>query len=139
VLEGRASLLPIAFLSGRGDVATSVRAMKHGAVDFLTKPVEDEVLIEAVRTAFAGGRACGMRATSARVEQRLAALTARERQVLDFVLAGRLNKQIAAELGTAEKTVKFHRGNVVRKMGVRSVAELVRLVQGAGIGPAPRR
>ena len=137
-LERRASLLPIVFLTGRGDIATSVRAMKHGAVDFLTKPVDDATLIGVVQEALV--KAQGLRRARdehAHVEMRLAALTTRERQVLEFVVAGRMNKQIAADLGTAEKTVKFHRGNLMRKMGVRSVAELVKLAQHARIGANP--
>ena len=137
-LERRASLMPIVFLTGRGDVATSVRAMKHGAVDFLTKPVEDATLVSVVRDALVKAeRLRQARDERAHMEKRLATLTARERQVLELVVAGRMNKQIAADLGTAEKTVKFHRGNLMRKMGVRSVAELVKLAQRAGIGAKP--
>lgn len=134
-LEQRASPLPIIFLTGRGDIATSVQAMKHGAIDFLTKPVDDFVLLAAINEALATGQ-LRRRALSERnrIEQRLAGLTERERQVLHQVVAGRLNKQIAADLGTGEKTIKFHRGNVMRKMGVRSVAELVKLVDRAGMG-----
>ena len=137
-LQRRASLLPIVFLTGRGNIATSVRAMKRGAVDFLTKPVEDATLVGVVRDALV--KAQGLRQARderARMEERLATLTARERQVLEYVVAGRRNKQIAADLGTAEKTVKFHRGNVMRKMSVRSVADLVKLAQRAGIGTNP--
>ena len=134
-LERRASLLPIVFLTGRGDIATGVRAMKHGAVDFLTKPVEDETLVGVVRDALVKAEALRQaRDERAHVDRRLSTLTARERQVLGYVVAGSMNKQIAADLGTAEKTVKFHRGNLMRKMGVRSVAELVKLAQRAGVG-----
>ena len=137
-LERRASLLPIVFLTGRGDIATSVRAMKRGAVDFLTKPVDDTTLVGVIQDALAKARGLRQaRDERARAEERLARLTARERQVLEYVVAGRRNKQIAADLGTAEKTVKFHRGNLMRKMGVRSVAELVKLAQRAGVGTNP--
>lgn len=127
LLLERAPELPVVFLTGRGDIAASVQAMKRGATDFLTKPVEDEVLLAAVGDALAEAeRRHGLHARAATLAQRLASLTAREREVLGLVLEGRLNKQIAAALGTAEKTVKFHRGNLMRKMGVRSVAELAR-------------
>lgn len=127
-LEQRDSQLPIVFLTGRGDIAASVQAMKQGATDFLTKPVDDDELLDAIRVALATNR----RRHRARAERDhivacIASLTERERQVLELVVAGRLNKQIAADLGTAEKTIKFHRGNMMRKMGVRSVADLVKL------------
>jgi FixJ family two-component response regulator len=134
-LEQQASPLPIIFLTGRGDIATSVQAMKHGATDFLTKPVDDTTLIDAIQEALASDRV--RRRTSVereRVATCLESLTGRERQVLELIVAGRLNKQIAAELGATEKTIKFHRGNLMRKMGVRVVAELVRLAERAGIG-----
>lgn len=132
VLQGRGSAVSIVFLTGRGDVASSVRAMKHGAVDFLAKPVDDEVLLSAIRAALAkSADRVRRRVETTRVTTLLAALTEREREVLEQVVAGRRNKQIAGDLGTAEKTIKFHRGNVMRKMDVRTVAELVRLVQAA--------
>jgi FixJ family two-component response regulator len=137
-LEQQASPLPIIFLTGRGDIATSVQAMKHGATDFLTKPVDDTTLIAAIQEALASDlrrrRTSGERE---RVAKCLESLTGRERQVLELIVAGRLNKQIAAELGATEKTIKFHRGNLMRKMGVRAVAELVKLAERAGIGSAP--
>jgi len=137
-LEQQCSMLPIVFLSGRGDIAASVQAMKHGATDFLTKPIDDSVLIASIQEALARGQALHRtRAERERVARCLASLTERERQVLDGIVAGRLNKQIAAELGTVEKTVKFHRGNLMRKMGVRVVADLVKLAERAGIGAAP--
>ena len=139
-LEQRASALPIVFLTGRGDIAASVQAMKHGASDFLTKPVDDTELLAAIHEALATDRQ--RRRGSAereRIAQCLAALTERERQVLEHIVAGRLNKQIAAELGTVEKTIKFHRGNLMRKMGVRVVADLVKLAERAGIGAPPER
>lgn len=120
--------LPAVFLSGAGSIAQTVQAMQQGAIDFLTKPADDETLLAAVQRAIA--RNASLRAARAErdaVLACLASLTAREREVLDQVLTGRLNKQIADALGTAEKTVKTHRGKVMAKMGVRSVAELVRL------------
>jgi FixJ family two-component response regulator len=123
--EGR----PLIFLTGTGDIPKSVRAMKAGAVDFLTKPVDAASLLAAVEEALArDGATRAARAGRDAVAGRLARLTPRERQVLDGVVAGRLNKQIAGDLGTAEKTVKVHRGRMMRKMGVRTLAELVRLV-----------
>jgi len=135
MLERQDSLLPIIFLTGRGDIALSVEAMKHGAADFLTKPVDDTALISAIHAALAKNRARrSMSAERERVTRCLATLTERERQVLELVVAGKLNKQIADELGTVEKTVKFHRGNLMRKMGVRVVADLVKMAERAGVG-----
>ncbi len=138
-LEKEASLLPIVFLTGRGDIASSVKAMKHGAADFLTKPVDDTELIAAIQEALVRDRAVRRaRAEGERVAKCLASLTERERQVLEQVVAGRLNKQIAAELGTSEKTIKFHRANLMHKMGVRVVADLVKLAERARVGSAPK-
>ena len=138
VLEQQASFLPIVFLTGRGDIPTSVQAMKHGAADFLTKPVDDAALIAAIREALVSDEAL-RRAREEResLARRLATLTERERQVLEKIVAGRLNKQIAAELGTVEKTIKFHRANLMRKMGVRGVADLVKLAERARVGSTP--
>ncbi len=134
-LEQETSALPIIFLTGRGDIASSVQAMKHGAADFLTKPVDDTDLIAAVRDALARDQALRLVSSEReRVAKRLSSLTERERQVLEQIVAGRLNKQIAADLGTSEKTIKFHRGNLMRKMGVRVVADLVKLAERAGVG-----
>jgi FixJ family two-component response regulator len=134
-LERQENLLPIIFLTGRGDIALSVEAMKHGAADFLTKPVDDTALISTIHAALAKNRARrSMSAERERVTRCLATLTERERQVLELVVAGKLNKQIADELGTVEKTVKFHRGNLMRKMGVRVVADLVKMAERAGVG-----
>jgi len=128
---------PIIFLSGKGDVSTSVRAMKAGAVDFLTKPVKREALFSAVvRAAKVDALSRQKRDESKSIGDRLATLTHREREVLQYVIAGRLNKQIAASLGTVEKTVKVHRGRMMSKLGVKSVADLVRLADKAGIVPA---
>ena len=120
---------PVVFISGHGDIPASVQAMKAGAVDFLTKPFDQEQLLAAVRIAIDKDRAArAARDERSSVGARIEALTARERQVMAQVAAGRLNKQIASELGIAEKTVKVHRARVMKKMGVASVAELVRLV-----------
>jgi FixJ family two-component response regulator len=136
-LAERGKLLPIVFLSGHGDVRTCAEAMKNGAVDFLTKPVDDGDLLAAVAQALEKSAVLRQeRAARATVESALAVLTARERQVLAQIVAGRLNKQIAADLGTGEKTIKFHRGNLMRKLGVRSIADLVRLAERAGVAPS---
>lgn len=119
---------PVIFLTGQGDIPTSVRAMKAGAVDFLTKPVNARCLLAAIATALErDATARQVVEERRRIESRVASLTAREREVMTWVVAGRLNKQIAAELGTVEKTVKVHRGRMMEKMGVRTVADLVRL------------
>ncbi len=120
--------MPVVFLTGHGDVPTSVRAMKKGAVDFLLKPADDEALLQAIRQAVA--RHASEQAweqAKQGIQARLQRLSPREREVLEHVIRGRLNKQIAADLGISEKTVKVHRGRVMAKMEVRSVAELVRL------------
>ena len=118
---------PVVFISGRGSVSSSVEAMKAGALDFLTKPLDEEKLIGAVQAALQKDRASQQRrAEHASIIGRLATLTLRERQVLSRVVAGKLNKVIAAELGTAEKTIKVHRARMMRKMQVDSLAELVR-------------
>jgi FixJ family two-component response regulator len=129
-LGGRDAMLPIIFLSGHADIPISVQAMKAGATDFLTKPVKDSVLLAAVRAAFARNHAARtVRAELEEIAARLATLTPREREVLQHVAAGQLNKQIASDLGTVEQTIKVHRARVMEKMKVQSVAELVRLVE----------
>jgi len=137
VLADRGSLLPIIFLTAYGDIPKSVQAMKRGASDFLTKPVNDEDLLAAVRVAIEKHRALRReQAELSEIRARLATLTPREREVLEYVVAGKLNKQIAGELGTVEQTVKIHRAHVMQKMRVQSVAELVRMTERCGIGGA---
>jgi len=127
---------PIIFLTGNGDIPSTVQAMKAGAIDFLTKPVRREQLLAAIaRAEEKDAAARRMRDRRRSVESKLGRLTMREREVLEHVIAGKLNKQIAAILGTAEKTVKVHRGRMMAKLGVRSVAELVRFAQQADIRP----
>jgi FixJ family two-component response regulator len=129
--------LPIVFLTGRGDIPMSVRAIKAGAVNFLTKPVNDADLLAAVRIALAeahriqevAGKLAGLRA-------RFANLTPREAEVFRHVIAGKLNKQIAADLGTSEQTIKVHRMRITEKMGFPSVAGLVRAAEQLGVHPA---
>lgn len=127
-LQAANETLPIIFITGHGDIPTTVRAMKAGAVDFLPKPLKDAVLLPAIEQAFA--RAVRDQAERGELEalsQRLNTLTLRERQVMALVVSGLLNKQIAFELGTVEKTIKVHRARVMQKMGVDSLAELVRI------------
>jgi len=128
--------LPIIFLTGCGDVPTSVRAMKHGAIDFLTKPVDDQALVRAVSQALKVEAVDREKQNEIAVlRERLSTLTPREHEVLAHVIAGRLNKQIAGSLGTTEKTVKVHRARVMEKMQANSIAELVRLSSRAGVNP----
>ena len=127
-LAGSPGERPIVFLTGKGDIQTSVDAMKEGAVDFLTKPIDDVRLFAAVDQALRlDAKQRHERAIRTLIEQRVDSLTRRERDVLMSVLRGRLNKQIGLELGIGEKTVKVHRMRVMRKMGAHSVAELVQL------------
>jgi two-component system response regulator FixJ len=126
-LAARGRPVPMVFISGYGTVATSVQAMRHGAVDFLEKPAAPDALLEAIERAVAKGRTLSARQEQRLdVERRLALLTARERQVFDGVVQGLPNKQIGAQLGIALKTVKVHRGRVMQKMEAQSVADLVR-------------
>ena len=130
--------LPIIFLTGQGDIPMTVEAMKQGAVDFLTKPTNDEDLLAAIRAGIDKDRANRQAgADRSKIQQQLARLTPREREVLHHIIAGKLNKQVAADLGVVEKTIKVHRARVMRKMNVRSLAELVRVAEHAGIKPAP--
>ncbi len=129
------ALLPIVFLTGHGDIPMSVQAIKAGAVDFLTKPVNAADLLRAVRAALQ--RAAEQRdvvAEMAVFRQRYSSLTPRERQVMHHVVAGQLNKQIAADLGTGEHTIKVHRARVMEKMGAESLADLVRAAERLGVG-----
>ena len=133
-------VVPIIFITGHGNVPTSVKAMKGGAMDFLQKPFNDDKLLAAVQRGLARSRdARAEAAARAEIEQRLRTLTPRERQVLALVVNGLLNKQIAAELGAAEKTIKVHRGRVMQKMRASSVAEVVRMTERIGLstGSAP--
>ncbi len=133
-LADRADTLPIVFISGHGDIPTSVRAVKAGAEDFLAKPVGERVLIPAVAQALRrSARALQAQATREEQQRRLDTLSPREREVLRLVVAGLLNKQIAERLGIAEGTVKIHRGHITTKLGVRSVADLVRVAQATGL------
>ncbi|WP_233856132.1 response regulator transcription factor [Paraburkholderia sp. HD33-4] len=127
-------LLPIVFLTGHGDISSSVDAMKGGAVDFLPKPVPDSLLLAAVDRALA--RACAesrRRHEREEIEERMRHLTRREREVMELVVTGRLNKQVASDLGAAEKTIKIHRARVMEKMKARSIVELVHLVRKGGV------
>jgi FixJ family two-component response regulator len=130
---------PVIFLTGRGDIPTTVRALKAGAVDFLTKPVGEMELLDAIaRAKIEDAKARQLRADLAAVRKKISTLSPRELEVLARVVAGRLNKQIADELGTAEKTIKVHRGRVMAKLGVRTVPDLVRLAEKAGIPALPK-
>lgn len=126
--------IPIIFITAHGDVPMSVRAMKAGAIEFLTKPFRDQDLLDAIQLALERDRARREReAEVAVLKKRLESLTAREREVLPLVVAGLLNKQIAAEIGTSEASVKVHRSQLMRKMGAGSVADLVRMFLKHGI------
>ena len=126
--------IPIVFITGHGDIPMTVKAMKAGAVEFLTKPFREQDLLDAVRLGLERDRT--RRAGEAVVSElrgKFEALTSREQEVMGFVTSGLMNKQIAADLGVSEITVKVHRGNVMRKMGAKSLADLVRMADGLGI------
>ena|SRR5687768_4322042 len=136
-LEARGGCEQIIFITGHKDVPTATQAMKNGAVDFLLKPFDSDELIEAVKNALLRGKEqLRKRAERRQARSLIDKLTPREFEVLRFVIIGLLNKQIAAELNTAEKTVKVHRGRVMQKLAVSSVPDLVRFSQLAGISPA---
>jgi FixJ family two-component response regulator len=127
--------MPIVFITGHGDVPTSVRAMKAGAIEFLPKPFRSEALIAAVEEALESVRKTwDARADLLQLRSRVDSLTPRQREVLALVVAGKLNKQIAHELGITEVTVKGHRGQIMRKLNANSIAELVRMAGRVGIG-----
>ena len=135
-LARRDEPLPIIFLTGHGDIPASVRAMKAGAVDFLTKPVRREALLRTVQNALERDVAeRKSRAIVGELRSRYETLTAREREVLAHVVSGKLNKQIAFDLGTSERTIKAHRASIMDKLRVQSVAELARLAQQLGVQP----
>ena len=133
-LNARGISIPVIFVSGHGDVPMSVRAMKAGAVDFLPKPFNDQALIEAIQHALATDqKSRRVQAGRQKILNRIERLTPREREVFALVVAGKLNKQIAHQLGTSEKTVKVHRARVMTKMEADSLADLVLLAQAAGL------
>lgn len=126
---------PVIFLTGHGDIPMTVQAMKYGAVDFLTKPVRDQDILDAVQAAIERDRKRrDLNRTVSTVRSRFESLSPRERDVLSLVTAGLMNKQVAAQLGLAEITVKIYRGQIMRKMGAKSLADLVRMSEALGIG-----
>ena len=132
--------IPIVFLTGHGDIPATVQAMKAGAVEFLTKPVDEEDLVRAIQEAIERDRrTCAEHAELRGLRERYGTLTAREQEVMRQVISGLLNKQIAGELEITEDTVKFHRGHIMRKMGADSLPDLVRMAENLGIRSNPRR
>jgi len=135
-LVGQGDTIPIVFLTGHGDIAASVRALKSGADDFLTKPIDADELIAAVRVALLRDKTQqAERVELLEIQHRLDGLTNRQRAVFEYVVSGKMNKQIAAELGTGEQNIKIHRRRVMRKMGARSLADLVRMAERLGVQP----
>ena len=129
-LAKRGIVIPIIFITGHGTVPLSVRAMKAGAVDFLQKPFEDQQLLDAIHHAIEQNRQIRQELSEiSEIERRIESLTVREKQILDRIVAGRLNKQIASDLQLSENTVKTHRARIMRKMAVESLAELVRITE----------
>ena len=138
-LARRGVEIPIIFLTGHGDIPMTVRAMKAGAVEFLTKPVKSRDLLAAIRSAIERGRVSHQaRREREALRERYDRLTPREREVLPLVVAGLLNKQIAGELAASERTVKFHRAHIMKKMQADSFADLVRIAERLGLGPQSR-
>jgi FixJ family two-component response regulator len=126
--------IPIVFMTGHGDIPMTVRAMKGGAVDFLAKPFRDQDMLDAVQAAIERDRTRRQSATSTlKLRSAFDSLTSREQEIMGFVTSGLMNKQIANEIGVSEVTVKFHRGNLMRKMGAKSIAELTRMAEALGI------
>jgi FixJ family two-component response regulator len=137
-LATRAVPLPIIFVTGYGEIPDTVRAIQRGAVDFLTKPVNGDVLLDAVRRALAQDAAArGARAHERILRNRYERLTPREREVFLHLIGGQLNKQVAADLQITERTIKMHRANIFHKLEVTSMAEMVRLAVDLGIAPVP--
>jgi FixJ family two-component response regulator len=137
-LAEKGKALPIVFVTGHGDIPMSVRAMKAGAKDFLSKPVPAQVLIAAIRAAIEQDEeARQTRGDTEAIRERLASLTPREREVLEALAAGKLNKQIAVDLGVVEQTVKFHRARIMERMHAKTVAHLMHIAARAGVGVAP--
>jgi FixJ family two-component response regulator len=131
-LTARGVAIPIIFITGHGDIPMSVEAMKAGAMEFLTKPFRGQVLLDAIHVAIERDRSTRLEsARSADLRGRLESLTRREREVMQGVIAGKLNKEVAAELGASERTIKIHRANLMRKMGAESVPDLVRMEERA--------
>jgi FixJ family two-component response regulator len=130
--------IPIVFITGHGDIPMSVRAIKAGAVEFLTKPFRDQDLLDAVRQAIEGDRETRSRARElAKLRERYASLTTREQEVLQYVVRGIINKQMGAEIGISEPTVKLHRGRMMNKMGAESLADLIMMAQKLGLTGNP--
>ena len=126
--------IPIIFITAHGDIPLTVRAMKAGAVEFLTKPFRSRSLLDAIRAAIERHRSAHKeRAETEELRQRYEQLTSREREVMPLVTAGLLNKQVASELATTERTIKFHRAHIMQKMGAESLADLVRMVEKLGV------